>query len=199
MIEKLTKDNFDEIVKKTTGIIKSGGIVVLPFDTVYGFACDPKNELAVERIYSRKGRDSIKPLGIAVSDFETIIAISDLSQEAQNFIKNKIPGPYTFIVRLKDQSLISKYCQQNGTCGIRIPDSKLITSVAKLSGGMIAQTSANKSGEGDCYSIDELSSQYSKGELEKIDLIVDGGELKKQGSSRIFDLTQSEPREIERK
>lgn len=190
-------ENIAEIIDRASKIICRGGVVILPFDTVYGFACDPTNESALQRIYELKKRPEKKTIGLAASSIADIKKIADLNISAEKYITEKTPGRYTFIVKGKPSN-ISDFCIQNGTIGTRIPDSKLILKIAEKCGGLIAQTSANISGRPNCYSIEELRKQYSDEALDKIELIVDGGELENLGASKLVDLTGDVPTQIER-
>ena len=192
---KLTDSNLDEVSKKVADILDAGGIAVIPFDTVYGFICDPKNDTALERIYKLKGRDFDKTIGLAfdsIASLNNVAYISDLA-----FIEDKVPGKFTFIVKAKDKSF-SLFCYRQNTIGARIPDSILIKKIASKCGGAIAQTSANKAGEDNCGSLNDLARQFSEKELLEIDIVVDGGKMEDAQPSQIFDLTGSEPKRIER-
>lgn len=204
-------ENRDVAANKAADIIKNGGVVILPFDTVYGFACDPNKEEALKRIIGLKKRPVSKTIGLAVSNIEELIKIADLTDKQKIFITNITPGKYTFILKELNlsssgrqrhdpeiQKNISELCTQNGTIGVRIPDSDYILEVIQKSGGIIAQTSANVSRMPNCYSINDLKKQYSSSELDKVDSIVDGGNIESAGASQIFDLTGSEAKIIER-
>ncbi len=179
-------------------VIKSGGVAAAPFDTVYGYLCDSKNEKALLKIFDLKKRPISKTIGLAVSDITELKNITELSQEQEKLISKKTPGRYTFIVKAKKDTGLLNYCIQNGTIGVRIPDSDFILKLIREAGGVVAQTSANVSGMPNCYSIDDLNNQYDPSELGKVDLIIDGGEIRNQGASEIIDLTGSEPKIIER-
>ena len=204
---ELSNQNFNESVNKASQIIKSGGVAILPFDTVYGFVCDPKNDEALQKIYELKKRPSMKTIGLATNNIDLIESIAEVNDAAREFIKEKTPGKYTFILKKlswipdqvgNDRGVISDFCVQNGTIGIRIPDSKLILRIAEKCGGLIAQTSANISGQGNCYSMNDIKNQYDDATLSKVDLIVDGGELENTGASKLIDLTGDTPIEIKR-
>ncbi len=198
-IMKITKSNTQLLVKKVSKVIRNNRVVILPFDTVYGYACNPKSDETLGKIFELKERNINKTIGAAVCGIETLEQFSEINETVKQFIEEKTPGKYTFIVKAKLDHTLSKYCIKDDTIGIRIPESDFILDIIRSSGGIVAQTSANKSGMPDCYSINELLTQYSKDELERVDLIIDGGELEKSGLSQIFDLTGSEPAEIERK
>lgn len=196
-ILKLNKFNFNYFTRKAANVLRSGGIVIAPFDTVYGIICDAKNTESVRKIFDFKERPLEKTIGLAVSSVRSLSEIAEISDENREFIKERTPGRYTFILKAKDSG-ISDYCIKNGTIGVRIPDSKLILEIIDKSNLILAQTSANKSGKGDCFSVDDLMKQYTPEQLEKIDLIIDGGIIKSDKPSTIIDLTDSKPKVIER-
>lgn len=197
-IIKITKENSQLLVLKVSEIIRNNGAVILSFDTVYGYACDPKSNKALQKIFKLKERDIKKTIGLAACDTEALESIAEINEAAKKYITDRIPGKYTFIVKAKQKTGLSQYCIKDDTIGVRIPESDFMLDIIQSSGGIIAQTSANKSGQPDCFSLDELFTQYSAEELSQIDLIVDGGSLEKTGPSQIIDLTGNEPREIDR-
>lgn len=193
---ELHSKNYDQTIIEVGEVIGSGGVAILPFDTVYGFACDPKNDFALKKVFALKERSVEKIIGLAVPDLKTLKSISQISIEAESLLKDKVPGKYTFIVA-SQSTQISKFCEKDGTFGIRIPDKEFILKTIQAAGGIIAQTSANKSGKPNCFSIEELKNQYGE-ELNEIDLIVDGGKIEDSNASQIIDITKDEPRYIER-
>jgi len=197
-IQKLGKDNFEELVEEAVLNIKKGSIVILPFDTVYGIVGDPKNEESVKKIFEIKSRPTSQTIGLAVSNMEKFKEIACLSEREENLIENRAPGPFTFIVNGKENTEISHLCQKNGTFGIRITSSELVNEIANRVGGIIAQTSANKNGLSFCLNIDEIKEQFTKKELESFGLIIDGGQLLGHPSD-IIDLITNCPKVIERK
>ena len=182
---------------KAATLIKNGGIVIAPFDTVYGIISDPHNDSSLEKVFNFKNRPNTQILGVAADSLATICKLVELKAWQFDFIKARIPGKYTFILNAGNNH-VSKYCQKGGTIAFRVPDSELIRKIAEKSGGIIAQTSANKNGQPNCFSLDDLHSQFLTNELTKIDLIIDGGEIKSTGASEIFDLTKDEIKQIER-
>lgn len=196
-IIKLSDSNYKELVNDAARIILNGGVVAAPFDTVYGFIADPKNEQALKKLFSIKKRPLNKTIGLAVSDIDELKRIASVNDAICSYVQERIPGKYTFILSVEDQSL-SKLCTKDGNVGIRIPDSDLIRDIAAKSGGSIAQTSANKSGQENTFSISDFLAQYASDELSEIDLILDGGKIDSRSASEIVDLTDKSPRRIER-
>lgn len=197
-IIKLSNQNYSEIVEAVSKVVSSGGVAVVPFDTVYGLICDPRSEIALRNLFEIKRRPVDKTIGLAVPKISNLEIIARLDLSQSQFIKDKTPGRYTFILPLKDTT-ISKLCVQNQTVGVRIPDSDLVRDIADKAGGVIAQTSANKSGFGNTFSISDILLQYNEYELSEIDIIVDGGAIKSVAASEIVDLTDNSFRRIERK
>lgn len=192
---KLLKNGISQAVALATQVIKDGGVVALPFDTVYGFACDPRNDKAIRTIFTLKGRDLAKPIGIAIDSIDRLTEIAHTKNI--KFIRSHSPGPYTFILPAK-QTNLSPLCLKGQTIAVRIPDSKLIRNVAAATGGVITQTSANKAGEPDCGSYQDFIGQFSLDDLDNVDLFIDGGSIPKPHPSQIFDLTGESPHEIDR-
>lgn len=192
---KINNHNKSEIIRQVNKTLDRGGIVCLPFDTVYGFICDPKNNDALEKIFKLKNRDTKKTIGLVSLDFKQLEKIAVVS--FPKFIKKRIPGRYTFILKVK-HIIFSPYCYKEDTIAVRIPNNKLVFSIIKEYGGAIAQTSANKAGFDSCLSFKDLSKQFSFEELSHIDLIIDGGRIINGRPSRIYDLTERKPFKIKR-
>jgi L-threonylcarbamoyladenylate synthase len=185
-----------EVVTEAAQIIRAGGLVVAPFDTVYGIIADPTSHSAINKINEIKGRPESKTIGLATYEIEQIGNAADLSAENSNFISQKIPGKFTFVLRANNANKISDLCKREGTIAVRVPDNELILKIAELSDGFVAQTSANKSGLPNCYSVDQISDQFDG--LGQLDFVIDGGELPQSAPSELWDLTGSEPKKIER-
>lgn len=197
-ISHLTSDNFNETVKKAATTLQEGGIIIAPFDTVYGFLANAEDQTAIEKIYQLKERPINKPFGIVLSNINQINTYFSLDDKSNNFISERVPGRYTFILNAGKTLRISPYCKKDDTVGVRIPDSNLIRKIAAESGLILAQTSANKSNMPSNSSLQKTLEQFSQEEIGEIDLIIDGGTIDHSAPSRIFDLTSEVPAEIER-
>ncbi|MEI7792639.1 MAG: L-threonylcarbamoyladenylate synthase [Candidatus Berkelbacteria bacterium] len=194
----LDTDHNDAAIRAAADVIGAGGIVCLPFDTVYGFVCDPTNSAAIDSLNLLKGRSASKTIGIVAYSISDLKRIVQTDAEAEQFIAGKTPGKYTFILNDKTRSAISDLCKRDGTIGVRIPDNDLVLAAAEAAGGYLAQTSANKSGEPNCYSVDEIKAQFSESEIENIGLIIDGGKIESSAPSEIWNLTKKPFQKIER-
>lgn len=134
--------------------LNEGGVVALPTDTIYGIAAKADNKLALDRLYSIKGRDLSKPLAICVSDIESIADVAETRDIESDLLAALLPGPVT--VLLKRSPNLNPYLNPGvQTVGIRVPDHNFISTVCKLS-GTLALTSANRSGKPSTCSVEEF-------------------------------------------
>lgn len=178
-------------IQKVAEVIKKGGLVVFPSDTVYILAVDPTNQNGVDKLLAFKNRWTGKAISIAVLDKRMALEYVKLTDNAENFYANMLPGPFTVVSEGKHK--VAKGIEaENGTLGIRIPDNKYIHDLIKILGKPITATSANLSGRTPNYSITSFLKPLSKKKLKMIDLIVDDGKLPKNKPSTVIDATESE-------
>jgi L-threonylcarbamoyladenylate synthase len=178
-------------IKKAAKVIKKGGLVVFPSDTVYILAVDPTSQGAVDKLLRFKNRWTGKAISIAVSDKKMAEEYVTLSNSASNIYANLLPGPFT-VVSAGKHKVATGIEAENGTLGIRIPDNKNIKDLVTLVGGPVTATSANLSGRTANYSVASFLKPLSKIKLEMIDMIVDGGKLPKNKPSTVIDATEPE-------
>jgi L-threonylcarbamoyladenylate synthase len=157
--------------------IQEGALVVYPTETVYGLAADALDEAAVERVFEAKGRDSSKPVSMAVPDIETAGEYVHLSQRERAFMNEFLPGPVTVVVE-RGHSVPDVLTAGRDRVGIRIPDHKLSLELAALAGPITA-TSANVSGTGSVRQADELGEEIRT----RAAYVLDGGETPGGGST----------------
>ncbi|HLC68080.1 MAG TPA: L-threonylcarbamoyladenylate synthase [archaeon] len=166
-------------------IIKSGGTVVFPTETVYGLGADATNSRAVRKIYKAKGRPSDNPMIIHIARIEDIFNLSvDVPQKAIALAKKFWPGPLTIV--LKKSSIISKEATAGlDTVGIRMPSHVIASALIKAAGVPIAAPSANISGRPSPtkaeHAIEDLNG--------KVDMIIDGGPVSVGIESTVIDLS----------
>ncbi len=179
----------EEDLNKAAGIIKNGGLVAFPTETVYGLGADALNPEASKKIYEAKGRPSDNPLIVHIADPKDIEAIAkNIPKEAYKLAEIFWPGPLTMILGKKE---IVPYNTTGGldTVAIRLPANKTARNFIARSGGFIAAPSANTSGKPSPtqakHVIDDL---YGK-----VDMIIDGGKSTLGLESTIVDLTGEEP------
>ncbi len=162
-------------------VLNSGGIAVIPTDTVYGIVCDALNYEAVSKIYTLKKRNPNKPMIILVSNIEMVKRYAYInSYLEEDIIKNNTPGPLTIILKKKDT--ISNIVTSNkDEVAVRIPDDlflqKLITKLDKP----IVATSANIAGSNTITKINELDNSIK----DNVDYLIDCGYCNREASTII--------------
>ena len=178
----------DSPINQAIAILKRGGVVAFPTDTVYGVGVDPFQPEAVRKLYQIKGRPIDKPIPILIG------SVGDVERIAQNLppsfsplAEQFWPGGLTLIVEAK--ALPPEVTAGGDTVGVRMPDHPLALALLQRFGGAIATTSANKSDEPPATSAAEVQSAI--GEL--IDIIVDGGQTATRIASTVLDLSVSPP------
>jgi L-threonylcarbamoyladenylate synthase len=168
--------------------INQGNIFIYPTDTVYGIGCQADNDLAIKKIFELKNREN-KPLLIIAPSKDWIFENCDMNQTQKDEINSKLPGKFSFILKLNklaiENNIISKelLCG-NDTIGVRIPDCKFTSLITKLNKPFVT-TSVNISGEPSVQTITEIPKQF----LEKIDYLISSDEKMSGKASEIFDLT----------
>jgi L-threonylcarbamoyladenylate synthase len=187
---KLT-DSYDKAIEKAAFVIRKGGLVIFPSDTVYILAVDPANKSAVVKLLGFKNRWAGKAISVAVLDKNMALKYVNLSDNAEDIYANLLPGPFTIVSEGRHK--VAKGIEaENGTLGIRIPDNKYIHDLVKLLGIPVTATSANLSGRTPNYSIESFLKPLSKKKMEMIDLIIDAGKLPKNKPSTVIDATNPE-------
>ena len=163
------------------GIIKNGGIVVFPTETVYGIGTNGLDKDAVKRLYNIKKRPLNKPISLLVSDFEMIEkVVKDISELEYKIMKKFFPGPLTIILNKKD--IVPDIVTSGGsTVGIRMPDEEITRKLIEYAGVPIAAPSANISGKPSGIDLQEIIKEFG----DMVDYYIDGGKSKIGISSTI--------------
>jgi L-threonylcarbamoyladenylate synthase len=172
-------------------IVKTGGVIVYPTDTVYGIGCNPYLEEAVERIFEIKGRNKTNPFPILASNLQDIEKIALLGKIGKQLAKIFWPGALTIISTLIDTRISTKVTAGKTTVGVRVPDNKCAVALLKHCKYLVG-TSANKSGENPSNSISEVILSSLRG----FDAILDGGNIRQGSASTILDLSGRVPKII---
>lgn len=174
MLLKLYEENPNQReVDKVIEVLRNGGIVIYPTDTLYAFGCDAMNVRAVERICAIKGINPQRNnLSIICYDLSDISEYAKVNNETFKLMRKNLPGPFTFI--LNTTSTLPKIYKNRKTVGIRVPDNNIIRELVTQLGNPILTTSVN----GD---EDEAVEYRTHPELihekwgEIADIVIDGG------------------------
>ena len=166
-------------IKQVVNILKNGGVIVIPTDTVYGLACDALNIDAVDKIYKLKQRNYSKPMVVLVSDKDMLKKYtSSINKLEEELINEYLPGPMTIV--LKKSNLIHDIVSSNkDTIGIRIPNNKELIDIIKQLDKPIVATSCNISNEDVITNISILDESIKN----NVDYIYDGGLINRASST----------------
>jgi L-threonylcarbamoyladenylate synthase len=185
-------------LEKAVQILKSGGVVVYPTDTVYGLAVDAANAKAVKKLYALKGREFNKPVHVIPPTKSWIEKIVKLNPAAKRIIEALMPGPLTLVLPLKISGPSWRLLAAGTkTLGIRRPKNKLALDLAAGLGRPITTTSANLSGRPSCYSAAAVKRQFQQTGL-RPDYYLDAGRLPKRAPSTVAAFLPSPPAPLPR-
>ena len=174
-------------ISQAADILKSGGLVAVPTETVYGLAANGFNENAVMKIFEVKGRPENKPLSLMVSGQESIEKLcEDIPQAAYTLADVFWPGPLTIVLKAKE--MIPEVVRAGGTTvGLRCPDHPQLQTLLRAIDFPLAAPSANPSGEKSPVTAGEVLNYFNG----KIDGIIDGGECTLGKESTLIDLSKT--------
>ncbi|MCD6225531.1 threonylcarbamoyl-AMP synthase [bacterium] len=190
-IIKLKKDNVNQIIKEAKKILEKDGLVVFPFDTVYGLMANALSDKAVEKIYQFKGRRFGKGISIAVKNKKEIEKFAFLNEKQRELINTLLPGPFTIVLKSKHKA--SRLLEpEDGTIGIRIPRYPLLQKLTKNLPFPVTATSANLSGKGPHHQIEAFLKTLSGSKKLLLDLIVDAGKLPSRSPSTVIRLVDNQ-------
>ena len=156
-------------VPKAALLVKKGGLIVFPTDTVYGLGCDPFDVAAVERLFRAKRRRS-RPIPVLCSSEEKAKAIVSLGGRGTELAKKYWPGALTIVAPTK-RPVPRMLDQGSGTLGVRVPAHPLCRELLTACGGWLTGTSANLSGAGSSATVEGARSQLG----DQVELYLDGG------------------------
>lgn len=177
-------------IERVVEVLKNGGLIIYPTDTVYGLGCDITNTKALERIAKIKGIKLAKAnFSFVCSDLSNLSDyVKQIDTSTFKILKRSLPGPYTFI--LPGNNNLPKEFKNKTTVGIRVPDNNIVIEIVKKLGNPIVSTSI--------YDEDDLIEYTTDPELifEKwqniVDVVIDGGYGDNQPST-VIDLSGYEP------
>jgi len=179
-----------DVIAEAAAMVRAGGLVIYPTETVYGLGADACSDEAVAKVFAAKVRPIEDPISIAVSSLEMARQFTQLTHKAEVIFKKFLPGPVTVILRAKPT--ISKLLTAGtGKVGVRVPDHPVALKLLDFVGGPITSTSANISGRPAPSTVKEALVQIGK----SVDLAIDAGRCKLGVPSTVVDLTV-EPFEI---
>ena len=159
----------DELVRQAADVIRRGGIVGFPTDTLYGLAVDPRSDDAVRRLFEVKGRDQTTAVALIAADLAQAEQAGTFGGSERQLAEALWPGPLTIVVAATGVS--PRLIAGRGTVGVRVPAHVTARALAAAFGGCITATSANLSGHAPAVTADDVVAALG----DAIDLVLDGG------------------------
>lgn len=181
---------YDEgAVERAVELLRRGGVVALPTETVYGLAANAEDELAVRRVFAIKGRPSTHPLIVHLARAEALGQWARaVPEEAWRLAEALWPGPLTLVLRRTERAADVVTGGQE-TVALRVPAHPLALAVLEGLGGGVAAPSANRFGR-----VSPTTAEHVRADLgSEVDLVLDGGPCTVGVESTIVDLSGSEP------
>lgn len=181
-------------IQQVVDVLKDGGVIIYPTDTVYGLGCDIENDQAVDRICRLRGLDPKKArLSFICTDISQISAYaSQIDNDVFKMMKRNLPGPFTFVLNANNK-VPKMFKNRKREIGVRIPDNNIVLEIVRALGRPILTTSLRNDDEITEYFTDpsEIEEDFAK----QVDLVIDGGNGRNVPST-IVDCTGSSPEVI---
>lgn len=158
-------------VDRAVAVVRRGGLVVYPTETVYGLGADALDAEAVERVFAAKGRDPGAPVSLGVPSVDRALEFVRMGDRGRRFMREFLPGPVTVVAR-KRPVVPGVLTGGRERVGVRVPDHAVALGLLERV-NPVTCTSANVSGQGSITRVDQLDQRI----LDAVEMVLDGGEL----------------------
>jgi L-threonylcarbamoyladenylate synthase len=189
MLPVIELNSGESSIMQAVRIMNKGGVVAYPTETFYGFGADIGNPQTLEKIYAIKGRDFSKPISLIIASREDLARFTkEITPAAEALMDRFWPGGITLLFKAS-HDVPRKLTAKTGKIGIRLSSNPIATLLAQNLSGAITATSANRSGQKECVSAEEVISSIG----ENLDAVIDGGRTPGGAGSTIVDTTVDPP------
>ena len=186
---RIVKADAEGALPEAVTVLKGGGLVAYPSDTVYGLGAVASDERAVARVFAVKGRDAEKAISVLLADAADLAPLcAEVPFLARVLAQRYWPGPLTLVLR-RSPAFQSAALGGGDTVAVRVPDHPFLRELIRALGEPITGTSANRSGRPACRSAQEAEQELG----DAVDLIIDGGPSGAGPESTVVSLTGSLP------
>lgn len=187
---RMVEEHIDgTLIQEAGAVIRAGGLVAFPTETVYGLGGDALNPLSSRKIYAAKGRPSDNPLIVHIADIEALPPIAEeIPENAAKLAERFWPGPLTMILK-KSGKVPYETTGGLDTVAVRMPVNRIARELIRAAGGYVAAPSANRSGRPS----PTVARYVSEDLAGRVEMIIDGGDVPIGLESTIVDLTADRP------
>lgn len=186
----ISRENYEGSIKKAADILKSGGIVAIPTETVYGLAASSLDKEAIKKVFAAKGRPQDNPLIVHISDIDMLYKVArDIPESAIECARRFWPGPFTMVLK-RAEGIDESVSAGLDTVAVRMPDNKVARDIIEISGLPLAAPSANSSGSPSPTSYTHVLNDLDG----KIDAVILGEECGVGVESTVITLVTEKPR-----
>jgi len=170
-------------------VISRGGVIAYPTDTFYGLGADPKNPVAVKRLFEIKGRKADQPILLLIAKADDVkMWTAEINPASENLMKTFWPGPLTLVFKA-GADVLSELTAGTGTIGLRVPGNELTRGLLDFLGIALTGTSANVAGESSPQTAEGAAASLG----DTVDLILDGGRTAGGWPSTVVDVSTGQP------
>jgi len=170
-------------------VISRGGVIAYPTDTFYGLGVDPKNPVALKRLYEIKGRKVDQPILLLIAKAEDVKKWTEEINPASEHLMEKFwPGPLTLVFKARTD-VLRELTAGTGTIGLRVPGNEVTRSLLDFLGIALTGTSANVSGGSSPQTAEDAAASLG----DTVDLILDGGRTAGGRPSTVVDVSTGQP------
>jgi L-threonylcarbamoyladenylate synthase len=184
----IAREGEAEAIAEAVDVLRQGGIVAYPTDTLYGLAADPASEAAVARLFAVKARDRSQAVPLIAADLQQALAAGEFGEAELRLAAEFWPGPLALLVTAR-APLSRTVAAADGTIAIRVPAHPLACALAAAFGGCVTATSANLSGQPPTAAAGTVAATVG----DRIDLLLDGGQAPGGPASTIVALREGAP------
>lgn len=180
------------VIASAADVIRNGGLIVYPTETLYGIGVDARNAFAVRKVIAAKRRQEAKPILVLADSIEMVKTLTDeIPEKAFVLMKRFWPGPLTIVFKAA-ANIPEEITQRSGTIGIRIPDNQFCIELIKACACPLTSTSANVSGEPVHRMLTDIRQALGSG----IDLYINAGTLPESKPSTVISIVDDPPKLI---
>ena len=179
------------VALKASSVVRRGGVILYPTDTLYGLGADALSDAAVDKVYAIKGREPGKPMHCIVADLAMAAGYADVNDAAFRLAERFLPGPLTLILA-KKTGIATGIARGIDTIGFRVPDNAFCIELARSFGSPITTPSANPAGAEPQLAVERILAQFGDA-ASGIDLAIDAGPAPLAKPSTIVNLLSGHP------